>query len=87
MPVSRDQGSNARRDQREGPDSVFPWEPAERPWLAMGISRRRAKAREQAAMAAREAVLERLAWQAEELQASLERCAAAHAVMAMELSP
>ena len=38
-----------------------------------------------AAMAAREAVLDRLAWQIAELRASLERCAVAHAAMAAEL--
>ena len=47
--------------------------PAERPWLAMGISRstyyrRRAKAREQAALALAAAVLDRLAWQVAELR-------------------
>jgi hypothetical protein len=31
-------------------------------------------------------VLDRLAWQIAELRASLDRCAAAHAAMAMELS-
>ena len=44
---------------------IGPRKPAQRPWLALGISRRRrAKARERAAlaqaMAAREAVLDRL---------------------------
>jgi len=46
----------------------------------------RAKARQQAAMAARAAVLDRLAWQIAELRASLDRCAAAHAVMAAKLN-
>jgi hypothetical protein len=44
----------------------------------------RAKAREQAALAqaiaAREAVLDRLQWQLADLRASLDRCAVAHAV-------
>jgi hypothetical protein len=74
---------------------IGPRKPAERPWLALGISRsayyrRRAKARDAAAAlaatAAREAVLDRLAWQIAELRASLEQCAAAHAAMAAELS-
>jgi len=58
--------------------------------------RRRAKAREQAALAAREAalaqanaareaVLDRLAWQIAELRANLDKCAVAHAAMAREL--
>ena len=46
------------------------------------MGRRRAKAREQAGLAAREAVLDRLAWQIAELRASLDRCAAAHAAVA-----
>jgi hypothetical protein len=75
---------------------IGPRKPAQRPWLALGISRsktwywRRAKARQQAAlaqaMAAREAVLDRLAWQLAELRASLERAAVAHAAMAAELA-
>ena len=60
----------------------------------MGISRstfyrRRAKAREQAALvqaaAAREAMFDRLAWQVAELRAHLDRLAAANAAMAAEL--
>jgi flavin-binding protein dodecin len=51
--------------------------------------RRRAKARQEAALAqaiaAREAVLDRLAWQVAELRASLDRCAVAHEVMYAEL--
>ena len=65
--------------------------PAERPWLAMGISRstyyrRRAKAREQAALAHAAAVLDRLAWQVAELRTHLDRCALMHAIMAQELA-
>jgi hypothetical protein len=65
--------------------------PAQRPWQAVGLSRstwyrRRAKAREQAVLAAREAVLDRLAWQLAELPAQLDRCAAAHAAMAAALN-
>jgi len=48
------------------------------------IPLRRAKAREQAAQAAREAVFDRLAWQLAELRANLDRCAVAHAAMAAE---
>jgi hypothetical protein len=39
-----------------------------------------------AATAAREAVLDRLAWQIGELRFSLDRCAAAHEAMAVELA-
>jgi hypothetical protein len=57
----------------------------------MGVSRstwyrRRAKAREQAALAAREAVLDRLAWQVAELRESLDKVAAFHAIVAQELA-
>jgi hypothetical protein len=70
---------------------IGPRKPAERPWEAAGLSRstyyrRRRKAREQAAVAAREAVLDRLQWQLAELRANLDRCAVAHAAMAVELS-
>jgi hypothetical protein len=74
---------------------IMPRKPAQRPWLAMGVSRstyyrRRAKARHEAALAqataAREAVLDRLQWQLAELRVSLDRCAAANAAMAAELS-
>jgi len=62
----------------------MPRQPAQRPWLAEGISRstyyrRRAKAREQAAAAlaatARETVFDRLDWQLARLRSDLERCA------------
>jgi hypothetical protein len=51
---------------------IGPRKPAARPWLALGISRStsRAKARQGAAWAAREAVLDRLAWQLAELRAN-----------------
>jgi len=78
---------------------IGPRKPAERPWLALGISRstyyrRRAKAREQAARAAvlaqasaaREAVLDRLAWQLAELRANLDKIAVANAAIAAELN-
>jgi len=69
---------------------IGPRERAQSPWQVLGhraatYYRRRAKAREQAALAAREAVLDRLAWQLQSLRASLDRCAVAHAVMAAAL--
>jgi hypothetical protein len=52
----------------------------------MGIGRgRRRKAAQQAAAAAREAVLDRLEWQLSELRASLDKAAAFHAIMRQEL--
>jgi hypothetical protein len=63
----------------------WPWASAAAPWY-----RRRAKARQQAALAqataAREAVLDRLQWQLAELRASLERAAVAHEAMRAELA-
>jgi hypothetical protein len=55
----------------------------------MGVSRptyyrRKAKAREQAALAARAAVLDRLAWQIEELRIHLDTAAEFHATMKAE---
>jgi hypothetical protein len=47
---------------------------------------RRAKAREQAATSAREAVLDRLAWQIAELRVSLNKIAVANAAMAAALT-
>ena len=47
--------------------------------------RRRAKARQAAAVAAREAVLDRLAWQIAELRANLDKMAVANAAMAAAL--
>src|SRR5215467_9761182 len=69
---------------------IGPRKPAQRPWLALGISkstyyRRRQKAAEQAALAHAATVLDRLQWQVAELRASLDRCAAAHSIMAAEL--
>jgi hypothetical protein len=66
---------------------IPPRKPAQRPWLAEGISRstpwyrRRAKAREQAALAARAAVFDRMQWQLSELRESLDRAAAANAMI------
>jgi hypothetical protein len=70
---------------------IGPRKPAQRSWLAMGISRstwyrRCAKAREQAASVARTAVLDRLEWQLTELQASLNRAARAQAECAAILA-
>jgi hypothetical protein len=50
--------------------------------LPQCLNRRRAKAREAAALAAREVVLDRLAWQIAELRANLDKMAVANAAMA-----
>jgi hypothetical protein len=56
-----------RSERRRRALGIKPRRPAQQPWLALGISRstwyrRRKKAREQAAPAAREAVIDRLQW-------------------------
>jgi hypothetical protein len=67
---------------------IGPRKPAARPWLALGIAAvpNRAKAREAAALAAREAVVDRLAWQLAELRANLDKMAVANAAMAAALN-
>jgi hypothetical protein len=72
---------------RDGPHKGRGW-----PWASAAATyyRRRAKAREQAALAqaaaAREAVLGRLQWQIAELRASLDKIAVANAAMARALA-
>jgi hypothetical protein len=68
----------------------MPRRPAQRPWLAEGVSRstwyrRRKQARERAALLAQQATFERAESFAMALARDLERCALAHAVMAREL--
>src|SRR5262249_37153467 len=91
-PEERRERARLRSERWRPAHGIGPRKPAERPWLALGISRstyyrRRAKAREQAALAqavaAREAV--RLAWQLAELRANLDKIAQANAAMAAEL--
>lgn len=90
----RREAARLRSEKWRRAHGIMPRKPAERPWLALGISRstyyrKRAKAREQAVLAAatvtRNAVLDRLDWQLAELRASLDRTAAAHAIMSAEL--
>jgi len=101
-PDERRTRARLRSERWRRAHGIGPRRPAERPWLALGVSRstwyrRRAKAREQAAQAARaaalalataarEAVLDRLQWQMAELRANLDRCAVAHAAMAAEFA-
>jgi hypothetical protein len=90
-PGERREKARLRSERWRRPHGIGPRKPAERPWLALGISRstwywRRAQAREQAAMAAREAVLDRLQWQIAELRASLDKIVVASAAMAAELN-
>jgi hypothetical protein len=61
----------------------WPWTLAAAP---ITYYRRRAKGRQEAAAAAREAVFDRMAWQLGELRTHLDRLAAFNAVMAEELS-
>ena len=93
--AERRERARLRSERWRRAHGIMPRKPAQRRWLAMGISRstwyrRRAKARQQAALAqataAREAVLDRLQWQLAELRASLERAAVAHEAMRPELA-
>ncbi|HEY8007726.1 MAG TPA: hypothetical protein VIE66_13245 [Methylocella sp.] len=66
---------------------IGPRRPAQKPWLAEGVSRstwyrRRAKARQQAALAA---TFERAEAFVQQMQIELENCALAHAVMSRDL--
>lgn len=86
---ARREAARLRSERYRRRKGIPPRKPAERPWLAEGISRstwyrrRRKQARE---AAAREAVLDRLAYQLAELRGCLDRAAAANAVMARELA-
>jgi hypothetical protein len=90
-PEERRERARLRSERWRRAHGIGPRRPAQRPWLALGISRstwyrRRAKAREQAALASRAIVFNRLQWQVTELRASLDRCAAMHAIFAAELN-
>ena len=86
-PEERRERARLRSERWRRAHGIAPRRPAQRPWLAMGISRspyyrRRAKAREQVALGHAAAVLDRLAWQLAELRTSLDQCAAWQAIMA-----
>jgi hypothetical protein len=90
-PAERRERAHLRSLRWRRAHGIGPRKPAQTPWLAMGISRspnyrRRAKARERAALAHAAAVLERLQWQVAELRTHCDRLAAANAIMAVELS-
>jgi hypothetical protein len=94
-PEERRARARLRSERWRRAHGIGPRKPAERPWLALGISRstfyrHRAKARSQAALAqavaAREAVLNRLHWQLAELRANLDKIAVANAAMAAALN-
>ena len=94
MTAGRREAARLRSERYRRRKGIMPRKPAERPWLALGISRstwyrRRKQAREREAMAAaaaaREAMLDRLEWQLAELRACIDRAAMANAVMAAML--
>src|SRR5262245_20534931 len=82
-PDERRERARLRSERWRRAHGIGPRKPAQRPWLALGISR--SKAAQQAAVAARGAVLDRLAWQIAELRANLDKRAVAHEAMAVEL--
>ena len=70
---------------------IMPRAPAQRPWLALGISRstyyrRRKRAQEAQTAILRETAIARAASLAERLRADLERCAALNCEMLAELA-
>jgi hypothetical protein len=87
--------SRLRAERWRRARGIMPRRPAQRPWLAEGISRstwyrRRKQAREREALVARvarnQAMFDRAEAFAAALARDLERCAMVHAVMARELS-
>jgi hypothetical protein len=90
-PEERREKARLRSEGWRRARGIMPRRPAQRPWLAEGISRstryRRCKqAREREALAARQAALERAEALAAALARDLEKCAMVHAIMARELS-
>ena len=84
----RREAARLRSERWRRARGIGPRKPAQRPWLAVGISRstwyrRRAKARSEVALAVSIANADYLARQ---LANELQRCALAHAVMARELA-
>ena len=80
-PAERREAARLRSERWRRAHGIMPRRPAQKPWLAEGISRstwyrRRKKARELAAAAqaemARRATLDRLEWQMTRLRADLE---------------
>jgi len=83
-PAERRERNRLRGERWRRAHGIMPRQPAQRPWLAEGISRstwyrRRKQARERQALtlvaAAREAVFDRLGWQLARLQRELETVA------------
>jgi hypothetical protein len=93
MAVRREK-ARLRSERWRRAHGIMPRKPAQRPWLAMGVSRstwyrRRAKARQQPPfpiLGTSAVVLDRFAWQLAELRASLDLAALAYAMMAQELA-
>ena len=90
-PAERRERNRLRSERWRRTHGIGPRRPAQRPWLAEGISRstwylRRAKAREatarQSALASVEGTIERAESFAAQLSRDLERCAAADKAMA-----
>ena len=93
-PDGRREKARLRSERWRRAHGIMPRRPAQRPWLAEGISRstwyrRRKVAREREELAARvvrnQAMVDRAEAFAANLARDLERCAMLHAVMAREL--
>ena len=86
-PEERRERNRLRSERWRRAHGIGPRKPARQPWLAEGVSRstwyrRKAKARQQAALVARAAGFDRLRWQVEELRSNLDKVASFHAIMA-----
>jgi hypothetical protein len=89
-PEERREKNRLRSQAWRRAHGIMPRKPARRPWEAEGISRstwyrRKAKTREQAALAARVAGFERMSLQLETLRESLDRLTAFNTVFAQVL--
>ena len=101
-PEERREKNRLRSERWRRAHGIGPRRPAQKPWLAEGISRstwyrRKAKARERAALGqgllweadkgrVREVMFNRLAWQVAELRESLDKVAAFNAIMGQVLN-
>jgi hypothetical protein len=88
--AERREKARLRSERWRRAHGIMPRKPAERPWLALGISRstyyrRRKKAAAAAAASAQMAVIDRFDWQLRKLRTQLARVAILQAAMTAEL--
>jgi hypothetical protein len=81
-PAERRERNRLRSERWRRAHGIGPRKAARKP---TGLVPETGEGRQEAALAAREAMLDRMAWQMAELRESLDRCAAFHAAMRVEL--